>query len=68
MYVSFLSPVVTGMVHDCTHRHSPFSGWSSLFLQLHVFPLFFCGCAVSAIFRMALLWPSIICLTLGMQL
>ena len=69
MYVSFLSLVVTVAWYTTSlTRHSPFSRQSSLFLQLHVFPSFFCGCTVSVIFRMALLWPSIIYLTLGMQL
>ena len=48
--------------------HSPFSGQSSFFLQLHFLPSFGCSVVVSAFFRMALLWPSMICLTLGMQL
>ena len=48
--------------------HSPFSGKSSFFLQLHFLPSSRCSVVVSAFFRMVLLWPSMICLTLGMQL
>ena len=60
---------VTGCNRDLVPDIVPFSGQSSFFLQLHVFPSSCCGWAVSAFFRIkALLWLSITCLALGMQL
>ena len=69
MYVSVVFLVVTVAWYTTSSTiHSPFSGQSSFFLQLHFLPSSGCSVVVSAFFRMALLWPSMICLTLGMQL
>ena len=58
-----------GLVHDFIH-HTFTIQWATLtfFLQLHFLPSSRCSVVASAFFRMALLWPSMICLTLGMQL
>ena len=59
MYVSVVFSVVTVAWYTTSSTiHSPFSGQSSFFLQLHFLPSFVCSVVVSAFFRMALLWPS----------
>ena len=55
-----------GLVHDLIHP--TFTIQWAILLQLHFLPSSRCGVAASAFFSMALLWPSMICLTLGMQL
>ena len=51
MYVSFVSWVLTVAWYTTSlTRHSPFSGHSSFFLQLHFFPSSCRSCAVSVFF------------------
>jgi len=53
MYVSFVFRVVTVAWYTTSFaRHSPLSGHSSFFLQLHVFSSSCCCCAVSKLFNM----------------